>query len=208
MKNQKIILLIGVCIIFVLIGGFYYLGQSINNKQKDINNKNLSLTKEPEELFVDSTINFFNQTQEEILLKKDIIREDNFEKRLECEKFKNEIQNKINSYNYSQKPFIGDSAVPGNSDDPIIPRLYLYNRELVEVFYSPLINSCLYLEVSRTYISDPEQDDNKRTWGISFETYKLINYLTNELLEIEETIHRSEIRSTYYQIQELISKYK
>lgn len=193
MNKQKLVLPICVIMGCIILGGFYYLTQI--NKYKFINE------------YQQEGIKVGTSQKEEV---KNSKNDDYFLKKIECEKYKEKIKKDINDYNYSQKMFIGDSAVPGNPVSPEIPRLYLYNKEFKEVFYSPKVNSCLYYEVSRTFIAPPEESVNYPNikWGVSFESHNLIDHLQEITIETEYSVYRSEDRVPSWEIVKNFNNYK
>lgn len=91
----------------------------------------------------------------------------------------------------------------------------LKNNSLKEIFYSPKVNSCLYLESQRTLIkrgANAKPDIGE--WGIDYETYYLIDELTgkkidfNDGLSFLQIIHRGEAFYSEEDAEALISKYR
>jgi hypothetical protein len=97
---------------------------------------------------------------------------------VECKKYTNLITAKIDQYNALQKPEFKNSDNTG--ENPQFD-LYINNNILKEVFYTPKINSCLYLE-SRRILVKPGTDakPDVGSWSVAYETYYLIDALTYE----------------------------
>ncbi len=158
-----------------------------------------------------------DQQQEELLINESKEQaNDIFEKNMECEKYKDEIVKKINLYNISQKPGIRDSNNAGG--DPI-NHLYIERNEFKEIFYSPKVNSCVYLETSRTLMKSDPYATETEPWSVSFEYYKLIDALSDKEMESVFTINRSEamnsyddngriVEDVYDKVDDMVNKYK
>jgi len=198
MKKEKLIWPITIIIIFLIIAITFYL-ISMNNTGKNINEKITTISENSLPYFYQNKATSTNTT---------------FSKKIECEKYRNEIEEKIKQYNLSQKPEVKDSSVPLNPEEPI-NHLYLKNNELKEIFYSPKVDSCVYIESRKDLIkSDPNANPNIGTWGISFESYYMIDALTNEEINFNnglpfiDLIHRSEIFTTEKNAEKIINEYK
>lgn len=170
MNKQKLILPMSILLGCIILGGFYYASEA--NKKTAIDK--LQVVKPEEENMADD-----------------------FTKKIECEKYRDPIAKRINQYNNSQTPEIRNSNNTGTGDEAI-NHLYVENKELKEIFYSPKVNSCLYLEISRTLMkSDPYSKANEGSWGTSFEYYNLIDALTGNEIDSVFTINRSERMDQY-----------
>jgi hypothetical protein len=120
-----------------------------------------------------------------------------FSKKIECEKYKDQIIKSIKQFNSLQKPEVRDSNNSGEGEP--MNNLYVENNELKEVFYSPKVNSCVYLE-SRKTLAKLEADANPKigNWEIIYETYYLIDVLTSKEISFNDgstslqIIHRGE----------------
>lgn len=143
---------------------------------------------------------------------KNIVADDNFNKKIECAKLKDSIIEKIKKYNGVQKPEIRNSN-PDLSEP--INDLYIENKELKEVFFSPKENSCLYVESRRTLFKPGAgAKPNIGEWNIYYETYYLIDALSgrevdfNDGLSFIETVHRGEPWNSELEVEILINEYK
>lgn len=136
---------------------------------------------------------------------------DYFYKKIECEKYKDKIQEKINQYNLSQVPEVRDS---NNAGGEPINNLYIENNLLKELFYSPKLDSCLCLESRRTLMKKGLHNDESQNWITIYETYYLVDVLTgkeinfNNDLNFLQIIHRGERFSTIKQADDIINEYK
>ena len=102
--------------------------------------------------------------------------EDVFAKKVECEKYKDEIIIKINQFNAKQKPEVRNDY-----------NLYVESNEFKEIFYSQKINSCVYLESRKTLSKrSANADPNTGDWNTSYETYYLIDVLTNKEIDFNK----------------------
>lgn len=170
MNKQKLILSGSILLGCVILGVFYYASKTNRKTSND---------------------------KPQIVKPEETIKADDFTKKIECEKYRDSIAKTINQYNNSQTPEIRNSNNTGTEDEAI-NHLYVENKELKEVFYSPKVNSCLYLEISRTLMkSDPHAKANEGSWGTSFEYYNLIDALTGNQIDSVFTINRSERMDSY-----------
>jgi len=197
MNKQKLILPISILLGCVILGGFYYASEA---------NKKVSIDKP-------------QVVKSEVVKPEENIKNDDFTKKIECEKYRDSIAKTINQYNNSQVPEIRNSNNTGTGDEAI-NHLYVENKELKEIFYSPKVNSCLYLEISRTLMkSNPNAKANEGNWGTSFEYYNLIDALTDNQIDSIFTINRSERMdeyngdgtisvNVYNRVDEMVNNYK
>lgn len=123
------------------------------------------------------------------------IKIDNFQKKIECQKFIDSVSKKINLFNGKQKPEIRDS---NNSGGEPINHSYIESKEFKEVFYSPKVDSCLDLEVARTSLKVDNMDSKQYgQWATSYEDYNLIDILSGKQIDSVSTINRSEVMNSY-----------
>lgn len=195
MDKNKLVLPISIILGCFVLGGFFYASQSQKQAitEKELTSEVMSSNKGIIDTTADSK---------------------EFEKKVECEKYNDKIQKRIKEYNLSQKPEIRDSSVPTNPEEPI-NHLYIENNVLKELFYSPKVDSCLYIESRRTLMkSDPNASPADGDWSISFETYYLIDALSGEEIDFNDglpflqMIHRSDRFNSEDYANELINKYK
>ena len=153
------------------------------------------------------------QRQEQIANEKKEQSDNLFEKKIECEEYQNKIVKKIDQYNKTQKPEYRDSNNSGFGE-PMI-NLYVEQNELKEIFYSPKVNSCVYLESRKTLAkqgADARADVG--IWDVIYDTYFLIDILNhkeinfNNGLNFLQVIHRGEEFNLQKEIDAVISKYK
>lgn len=137
---------------------------------------------------------------------------DNFQKKIACEKYKDLILDKIKQYNNSQKPELRDS---NNAGGPPMYNLYVENNEFKEIFYSPRVNSCLYLEDRKTLIKrGSNAKPNIGDWGVEYESYYLVDALTGKEIDFNnelpslQIIHRGEVFNSEKEADAIIGKYK
>ncbi len=196
MKNQNLILLIGLFIICVLIGGFYYLIQIHNQGHID---QQLNIDQQYEIMPDKKSININNSNNED---------QSNFEKKIECYGLKEEIEKKINQYNNSQSPEL--RVV----DRGVREEYMCYEqKESKDVFYSDILDSCLNVEIVRTICKSfhPEASGN---YYINYETYYLYDILKSKQIDFNNglsfmyTIFRGHFRHSEYEVMELINEYK
>lgn len=186
MKKNKLILSISIILGCIILGCFYYITQSY--KQTHI-------------------------TKDKTILDTKTKQEDYFQKKIECEKYKEDILKDINKYNNSQKPEIRNS----NNDisgEPI-NNLYVEQKELKELFYSPKINSCVYLESMKTLVKRGENaNPDVGNWAISYDTYYLIDVLTGKQIDFNkglpflQIIHGGEIFNSEQDADQIIEEYR
>lgn len=143
----------------------------------------------------------------------EVVASDDFSKKIECERFQNSVGKKIKEFNDAQKPEIRNS----NNDPTGEPynNLYVENNILKEVFYSPKVNSCLYLESKRTLVKRGEDaKPDVGPWGISYETYYLIDALSGKEIDFNQgvpflqIIHRGELFTSEYDAYKIINEYR
>lgn len=189
MKKEKLIWPITLVIIVLILSFVYYFLQV--NKQKNEINK--SVSKNQISAIENNDVNIFS-------------------KKIECEKYKDQIIKGIKQYNSLQKPEIRDSD---NTDEGVINNLYVENNEFKEIFYSPKVNSCVYLESRKTLVKRGENaNPNVGDWGISYESYYLIDALTNKEIDFNDGLpflqifNRSERFSSEEQADTIIDKYR
>lgn len=132
---------------------------------------------------------FMRTNNQRIIIPKNNVNQkigsDNFSKKVECEKYKDQIIKNINQFNLSQKPEVRDGNNNGTSDHDY--NLYIESNEFKEIFYSPKVNSCVYLGSRKTLIKlGANADPNKGNWDISYETYYLIDVLTNKEIDFNK----------------------
>ncbi|MCX6721104.1 MAG: hypothetical protein NT026_00660 [Candidatus Staskawiczbacteria bacterium] len=139
-------------------------------------------------------------------------KQDNFQKKIDCEKYKSQILDKINRFNSAQKPELRNGDNTGTNPDY---NLYVESDELKEIFYSPKVNSCLYVESDKTLMklgADAKPDVGN--WSTLYETYYLIDALTNEKIDFYQglpflqIISRGDVFNSEKQANEIISAYK
>lgn len=130
------------------------------------------------------------------------INED-FSKKMECEKYKEGILENIQKYNISQKPEIRDSNNSNDNNEPV-NNTYIDKKELKEIFYSPKINSCLYIEDLKTSM----KYNANETWGVVYEYYNIIDVFTDKKLESIKIINRGEVINFDMDIEKIMNKYK
>jgi len=155
------------------------------------------------------------QQKQQIQLKeeKDKIKEketkdSNFQKKITCTELQNQLIKNITNYNSSQKSYIDDNCV-GCDIKTHSYHLYIHNKEFKEIFYSSNINSCIYVVSDKTLIkNDPNSNPNIGKWDVSFDSYFIIDALTNETVDIVQIIHRGEQFNSIQQADEIIKKYK
>jgi len=194
MDKNKLVLPISIILGCFVLGGFFYASQS--QKQKLIE-KELTLEA------VSSNTGIIDITD----------NNKEFEKKVECEKYNDKIQKRIREYNLSQTPEIRDS---NNSDEgEPINNLYIESNELKELFYSPKVNSCIYVESRRTLMKPGvNMDSSSEGWSIVYETYYLVDALSGEEIDFNDNlpflqiIHRGERFNSEDYANELISNYK
>ena len=192
MNKQKLILPISILLGCIILGGFYYASEA--NKKDSTNNSQIVPSEENKQ-------------------------NDNFTKKIECGKYRDSLIKIINQYNNSQTPEIRNSSNTGAGNEAI-NHLYIENKELKEIFYSPKVNSCLYLEISRTLMkSNPNAKANEGKWSTSFEYYNLVDALTGNQIDSISTINRSERMdeynndgtisvNVYNRVDEMVNNYK
>lgn len=189
MDKSKLIIPASIIIGFIVLGGFFYFS-----------NLNRQLIRVPVVI---------ENEKDDI---KEGNNEDEFAKKMECKKYSEKIEEKIKEFNIMQKPEIRDSSP---NIESTINHLYIENNALKEVFYSPKLDSCLYVESKRTLMkSDPNANPNIGEWNISYETYYLIDALSgkeidfNDGLPFLQMIHRGERFNSEDYANELINIYK
>lgn len=141
------------------------------------------------------------KTNENILLNKE-----------NCEEFRDQINNSLMQYNASQKHEIRDSDNTG--DKPSLG-LYIEYKELKDLFYSPITQTCLYVESSKT-IFKPGKDAkiDEGDWIIAYDTYYLTDVESGEQLKLKDDMPWAQriVRSSDFysdqEIQESINLYK
>ncbi|GEM_PF-2688413 len=138
---------------------------------------------------------------------------DYFNKKIECEKYTDSISKKINQFNASQKPEFRDSNNSGQGEP--MYNLYIENNVLKEVFYSPKINSCLYLESRRTLVKPgANAKADIGNWSVDYETYYLVDVLTskeidfNKGLNFLQIIHRGEQFNSEKEADDILNEYR
>ena len=129
-----------------------------------------------------------------------------------CEKFRDKINNSLMQYNASQKHEIRDSDNTGNK--PSLG-LYIEYKELKDLFYSPITQTCLYVESSKTIFKSGEDAEiDKDDWKIAYDTYYLTDVESGEQLKLKDDMpwaQRIVRGSDFYsdqEIQESINLYK
>ncbi|MCE9586253.1 hypothetical protein K8R04_02965 [Candidatus Uhrbacteria bacterium] len=138
---------------------------------------------------------------------------DLFSKKVICEKYADSISEKIKRFNASQKVEIGDSSVPAGEGPPIY-RKYLNNNLLINVFYSPKVDSCVYVESHRTLIAAEDATPGKEDWEISYETWYMMDVLTGAEIDFYkgqpwiQLIQRSEVFNTEVEAKSAVDKYR
>lgn len=172
-KNFSVPLLLAIMQL-VLIGGGLYLYKSLARTPCSPRQNCLQTKKVEIPALVD------NKIQQSDQVKQQTNNQNNAKilNSVECEKYVDPISTKINQYNALQKPEFKNSDNTGENTQY---DLYKNNNLLKEVFYSPKINSCLYLESRRTLVkfgvdAKPDVGD----WTIAYETYYLIDALTSK----------------------------
>ncbi len=190
MKKEILIWPVTIIIVALIIGLIFYFLQI--NKQK--------ISKENNNIAEQAVFNTKTDNNE-------------FAKKIECEKYKDQIIKKINQYNSIQKPEVRDSNNSGEGEP--INNLYVESNEFKGVFYSSKVNSCLYVEIRRTLVKrGAEADPNVGNWGVSSEYYYLIDALTSKEIDFNEgmssfqTINRSEQLRSKKEANDLIDQYR
>lgn len=185
MGKIKLSLPVTILLASLILGGFYYASQV--NKQR----------------FIKRQQNIDLQAKKEV---------DYFQKKIDCEKYQDPILNKIKQYNNSQKPELRDS---NNSGGEQMYNLYIENNSLKEIFYSPKVNSCVYLESRKTLAKKGlNAKEDVGDWDIVYETYYLIDALTGKEINFNnglpglQIIHRGEIFNYEKEADDIISQYK
>ena len=148
-----------------------------------------------------------DQQQEQLIKENKEIADNLFEKNIKCEKYKEEIIEKISLYNNSRKPEVRN----GNNDDTSAPdyHSYIEEKEFEEIFYSPEVNSCLYLESQRTLMKiDSDLVSTDGQWMTVHEYYNLIDILSDKEIESVRTMWRGEQFDSYDSVQNLVDKYR
>ena len=188
MKTEKLVWPTTLTIIVLIFCSLYYFLEI--DKQKN------------------ETNNLVNKNQSNIIESNNI---NVFSKKIECEKYKDEIIKNIKQYNLSQKPEIRD----GDNTDGVANNLYVENNEFKEIFYSPKVNSCVYLESRKTLMKINENaNQNNGKWDIIYETYYLIDALTNKEIDFNDGLlflqifNRGERLNSEQQADIVIDKYR
>jgi hypothetical protein len=152
------------------------------------------------------------QNQEQLTKEQKDQSNDSFQKNIDCAKYKDAILKQEDQYNKSQKPEIRDSDNTGENPDY---NLYVENNSLKEIFYSPKVNSCLYVESRKTLMkigADAKPDVGE--WSTVYDTYYLIDELTgkeidfNKGLPFLQIIHRGERFTSEEEANVILSEYK
>jgi hypothetical protein len=163
---------------------------------------------EPSKIQSDQNTNLNKVIEQKVADKTD--QSGQFEKKVECTKLKEEIIKKIISYNNSQTPEFGAS-----SPNLGIDSLFVRSKEIKEVFYSPLVDSCLYLESNKTLIKyGLDAKPNVGQWSVDYDTYSLIDFLSNKQIDFNngmnflQVVHRGERFLDETQIDDIVKKYK
>ena len=188
MDKNKLVLPISILLGCIILGGFYYVNQL--NKQKSI------------------------ERQQQIELStKTGTGTDYFQKKIACEKYKDSILNKIKQYNNSQKPELRDTNNSGYGEP--MYSLFVESNSLKEIFYSPEVNSCLYLEDDQTLVkAGANAKPDVGSWSIDYEDYYLIDVLTGEKINFNnglpflKIINRGEMSTSEKNANVIIDKYK
>lgn len=137
---------------------------------------------------------------------------DNFQKKINCEKYKSQMLDNISQYNSAQKPELRNSDNTGTNP---MYGLYVESKELKQIFYSPKVDSCLYVESDKTlakFGSDTKPDVGN--WSTIYETYYLIDALTSKKINFYQGLPGLQIISRGYvfnsekQADEIINPYK
>lgn len=133
-------------------------------------------------------------------------------KKNNCEIHRENILKYISNYNDSQKPEFRDSNNAGG--DPII-NLYVERKNLIDIFYSPKIDSCLYIESRQTLAKRGEDAKiDVGAWGVIYDTWYLIDALTDKEINFYggqpyfQMIHRGEVFNTEIEANTIINEYR
>jgi len=138
---------------------------------------------------------------------------DTFQKKIDCEKLTASISQKIQQHNDAQKVETRDSNNSG--EGAAVYNRYIENSLLKEVFYSPKVNSCLYLESRRTLVKRGVNVKlDEEDWSISYETWYLVDALMDKEVELNDglpflqIVNRGEVFSDEKEANTIIDKYK
>lgn len=132
----------------------------------------------------------------------------------DCEKFRLSINKKIQDYNVSRKREVRDSNNSVDSDQPVL-NTYIEYKELKDLFYSPKLGSCVYLESGKTLMrlgTDIEAVGGD--WKVIYDTYYMFKVpsheevIFNDDLPFLQIVHRGEEYTPENEANEIVSRYK
>ena len=188
MNKEKLVWPITIILIFIFFLIFVYFIQTKKSSKEEDN-------------FIQYSQNVENRKEDDYFLKK-----------IECEKYREKIEQKIAEYNNLQVPEIRDS---NNSGGEPIYNLYVENEELKDLFYSPKLNSCVYLKSLKTLVKrGADANPNIGSWSISYDTYYLIDILSNKEIDFNnglpfiQIIHRGEVFNTEENLEEVLLDFR
>lgn len=135
-----------------------------------------------------------------------------FEQKLKCNSLKLSIENVIKDYNSQQKL---ERLSQNNALTPDDPQqtygMYLNSKELNDFFYSPKLNTCLYVEIARTSLKtsgDSELGSPIEYWNPVYEYYNFIDALTGTTINSIRTISRGEKYDDFNDVQKTTNDLK
>jgi len=131
-----------------------------------------------------------------------------FNNQIKCYGFKNQLQKNIDEYNNKQNP---EERTTNNGT--VEKHICYEQKELGEIFYSHKLNSCLNMEILRT-ICKSLMPDASGNYGVNYESYYLINTLSNQEINFNKgsnsfyTIQRSEQFDSKKNLDTIINGYR
>lgn len=135
-----------------------------------------------------------------------------FEQKLKCNNLRPSVENLIRDYNSQQEPEQRSQNNTLAQDDPQQTfGTYLENKELSDFFYSPKLNTCLYIEIQRTSlktIGNSELGGHIEYWNPVYEYYNFIDALTGKTINSIKTISRGSKFNSFNDVKKMVDDFQ